>query len=96
MDQECLENKCTGKNDHRCKYGNNDKMWIEGKDTPMHLVAKENMAMLASQLIVRFPGQLCQRQKKGEKRLPIEVALKEYNDDVAAVMIKNMNNERYI
>ena len=94
MEQECLDSKCAEKDNHDCKYGSKDKMWIKGRDTLMHLVAKENMAMLASQLIVRFPGQLYQRQKKGEKKLPIEVALKEYNDDVAAVMIKNMNNER--
>ena len=96
MDEECCENKCALKNYHSCKYGSKVKMWIGGKDTLMHLVAEENMPILASQLIIRFPGQLNQRQKKGEKKLPVEIALKGYNDDVAAVVIKSMNNERYL
>jgi len=94
MDEDCCENKCTLRNYHSCKYGSKDRMWIDGKDTLMHLVAEENMPILASQLIIRFPGQLNQRQKKGEKKLPVEIALKGYKDDVAAVIIKNMNNER--
>ena len=95
LEEECQINNCVMSSSHNCKYGHYSKMWIENRDTLMHLVAEENMPMLASQLIVRFPGQINQRQKKGTKKLPIEVALNGLNDDVAAVIIKNMSNERY-
>ena len=84
---------------HKCKYGNEDTMRIKDGCTIMHLVAEENMAMLASTMIFRFPRLLNQGKARTfdkNRRLPVELALDKQNnsDNVAAIMIKNMNSER--
>ena len=98
FEEQCTENKCEIPF-HKCKYGNEDTMRIKDGCTIMHLVAEENMAMLASTMIFRFPRLLNQGKARTfdkNRRLPVELALDKQNnsDNVAAIMIKNMNSER--
>lgn len=95
IEDQCNKLKCAP-DYHKCKYADLDQnvRFYKGK-TIMHLVAEENMSILASQLITKFPGLLLLGQDSDDK-LPVQLALAKFNDEVAAVMIKRMNNERYV
>ena len=105
VDQECKKQKCIlDEGKHKCKYGTklNPRVYKDEekiKKTLLHLAAEENLVILADGLIKRFPMLLYIDSRGGPRdkpnRVPLEIAMLEFNDDVASELIKNMNHDRY-
>ena len=105
MDQECEKQKCLpDEGKHKCKYGSKSNPLVykdeeKIKKTLLHLTAEENLVILADGLIKRFPRLLYIDTRGGPRnkpnRMPLEIAMVEFNDDVASELIKNMNHDRY-
>lgn len=67
----------------------------DSKKTVLHLAAERNLKQIASHLISLYPGQ-CYIKSSGTigKKIALELALTEYHDSTAALLIHNMLNER--
>lgn len=56
------------------------------------MAAKKNYTLVGDYLMDRFPGMLLTANAQNE--LPIEIAIRNYQDDMAAFLIRRMDHRR--
>ena len=61
---------------------------------PLHIAATKNYVLLAKFLIDSYPSMLIGTNGEGE--LPVEVAIRQGQDDVAAFLIRRMDHRRLV
>lgn len=62
------------------------------QNTPLHMAAKKNYTLVGDYLMDRFPSMLLTANAQNE--LPIEIAIRNYQDDMAAFLIRRMDHRR--
>ena len=75
---------------------------VDSKDdatcpTLLHLAAGQNFLHVSKALVERYPGLMYLYSTEHEDKpsyLPVELALKKYNDDTAAYLISQMRHDR--
>ena len=63
-------------------------------NTPLHIAATKNYISLAKFLIERYPSMLMAPNGQGE--LPVQTAIRNGRDDVAAFLIRTMDHRRLV
>ncbi|XP_022788468.1 uncharacterized protein LOC111328331 isoform X2 [Stylophora pistillata] len=62
------------------------------RNTPLHIAAKKNYTLVGDYLMDRFPSMLLTANAQNE--LPVEIAIRNYQDDMAAFLIRRMDHRR--
>lgn len=103
FEKECSASKCPSKDEHECKYGgigsklqnygNGDEFSGCESKTVMHLAAEEGLLGLIIVMVDFFPGLVHIQDDDDDEKYPVELALENDHDDVAAVLIKHMNKD---
>ena len=67
---------------------------LDMKPSLLHLAAKQNFLHVSRCLVERYPSLLYQEATDDHKSWPVELALRNRNDDIAAYLISKMQYDR--